>query len=114
MTPTTCLTASCALPTAKSTFDVRTAGTEAGQGTSTAFATCNDINLEGMIAGNYIDGSNVTHGFVRSPFGAIVTFDAPGAGTAAGAPLCGFFLGNCQGTYVSGINLAGDGHWLGQ
>ncbi|MGA7625861.1 MAG: hypothetical protein WCA91_20020 [Candidatus Acidiferrales bacterium] len=88
------------------TFDVRAAGTEAGQGTYD-IATCDGINLEGAIAGNYIDGSNVTHGFVRSPFGAVATFDAPGAGTAAGAPFCGFFIGNCQGTYVTGINLAG-------
>jgi hypothetical protein len=38
----------------------------------------------------------VNHGFVRSPFGAITTFDVPGAGTAAG-----------QGTLPATPNLFG-------
>ena len=38
----------------------------------------------GGITGQYVDSSGVNHGFVRSPFGAITTFDCPGAGTAAG------------------------------
>jgi hypothetical protein len=87
------------------TFDAPGAGTEAGQGTYTG--TCAVINLEGAIAGTYIDASNVSHGFVRALDGKITSFDAPGAGTAAGTPNCGFFNGACQGTYVSGISLAG-------
>jgi hypothetical protein len=59
------------------------------------------------VAGFYLDPSNVYHGYVRARDGSITTFDAPGAGTAAGAAFCGFFSGTCQGTYVSGINLAG-------
>jgi hypothetical protein len=31
----------------------------------------------------YIDANSVNHGFVRNPFGAFATFDAPGAGTGA-------------------------------
>src|ERR1700691_5763045 len=72
------------------TFDAPGAGTANAQGT---FAQ--SIN-EGAIAGFYIDGSGVYHGFVRAAGGTITTFDAPGAGTAAG-----------QGTYAHSINTAG-------
>ena len=33
--------------------------------------------------GQYVDASNVPHGFVRDANGAITTFDVPGAGTGA-------------------------------
>jgi uncharacterized membrane protein len=46
----------------------------------------------GVIAGNYVDGNNLNHGFVRTPDGKITTFDAPGAS---------------QGTYVGNINNFG-------
>src|SRR5437667_337320 len=61
------------------TFDAPGAGTGAFQGT---FAL--DINQAGAIAGETTDASNVSHGFVRAPDGAITTFDAPGAGTGSG------------------------------
>src|SRR5438094_10003647 len=48
---------------------------------------------EGTAAGRYIDGSDVFHGFLRTPEGAITTFDVPGAGTGPG-----------QGTRASNIN----------
>jgi len=57
------------------------------------------IDRAGAIAGQYVGTSDVFHGFVRSPDGAISRFDAPGAGTGAG-----------QGTFVvfgDGINLSG-------
>lgn len=57
------------------------------------------INSKGAIAGQYVDTSEVFHGFLRSPDGVITTFDAPGAGT-----------GPCQGTFITftdGINPAG-------
>jgi hypothetical protein len=63
-------------------FDVPGAGTGAGQGTGTQFGV--SINPAGTIAGTYTDAGNVNHGFVRAPDGTITTFDAPGAGTAAG------------------------------
>src|ERR1022692_1384289 len=66
------------------------AGTSSGQGT-VPFG----ILDEGSILGWYIDSSNVHHGFLRSPAGAITTFDAPGAGTGSG-----------QGTFPQGINSA--------
>ena len=74
-------------------FDAPGAGTAPGQGTSTAQ---NCLNPAGAIAGTYADASNVTHGFVRAPNGAITKFDAPGAGT-------GLF----QGTSAMGINPGG-------
>lgn len=63
------------------------AGTGANQGTTPAAIT--DF---GVIAGNYVDGNNLSHGFVRTPDGNIATFDAPGAS---------------QGTYVGNINNFG-------
>ena len=49
------------------------------QGTDT-----DGLNLEGVIPGPYVDADNVLHGYVRSPDGPIITFDAPGAGTGPG------------------------------
>jgi hypothetical protein len=53
------------------TFDVPGA---AGQGTQ-AYG----LNDSGTITGQYFDANGVAHGFVRTPDGAITTFDAPGA-----------------------------------
>src|SRR4030095_12713806 len=50
------------------TFDAPGAGTGPGQGTSTF-----SINPEGAIAGRYADTSDVLHGFLRTPGGAITT-----------------------------------------
>jgi hypothetical protein len=75
-------------------FDVPDAGTGSGQGT---FPSGNDgVSPAGSIVGDYLDASNVYHGFLRTPDGAFTTFDIPGAGTGSG-----------QGTQVSGINPAG-------
>jgi hypothetical protein len=76
------------------TFDTPGAGTGPGQGTITALVT--GLNPAGAVTGPYLDASNVNHGYVRAPNGAITTFDAPGAGTGPG-----------QGTFVSGINPEG-------
>src|SRR5271154_2392825 len=69
------------------TFDVPAAGTGSNQGTSPS-----SINLEGEITGSYVDASSLAHGFLRSPFGFLTTFDAPG---------------EVNGTYPSSINLEG-------
>jgi len=37
-----------------------------------------------MIVGYYVDSKIVAHGFARSVNGTIITFNDPGAGTAAG------------------------------
>jgi hypothetical protein len=74
-------------------YDVPGGGTGSGQGASTSVIDC--INPAGAIAGENIDASNVMHGYVRAPHGAIATFDAPGAGT-----------GFLQGTFPMGINPA--------
>ena len=44
------------------TFDPPGAGTGPGQGTASSL-----INPAGAIAGAYIDSSNVSHGFLRTP-----------------------------------------------
>ena len=73
------------------TFNAPGAGTGVFQGTYGSA-----VNLFGSITGNYIDSSNVYHGFLRAPNGAITEFDAPGAGTGAG-----------QGTMIDGLNNLG-------
>jgi hypothetical protein len=61
-----------------------------GAGTGTSSATgyslgtkALSINDDGVIAGYYIDASEVYHGFMVSASGTITTFNAPGAGTTA-------------------------------
>jgi len=89
------------------TFDVPTteshgipgAGTGAYQGTR-AYG----INLGGGITGFYTDTSNVAHGFVRAPNGAITTFDVPGAGHTPDPTASNE---NYQGPEPYNINLGG-------
>ena len=60
-------------------FDVPGAGTGPNQGTGCS-GCARPINVFGAVAGFYIDGNNVVHGFLRSPSAEIMTFDVPGAG----------------------------------
>jgi len=57
-----------------------------------------NINNRGTITGNYVDSNNVSHGFLRGPGGEFLTFDAPGASSAAGT---------FNGTFPSSINNGG-------
>jgi hypothetical protein len=83
------------------TLDVPGAGTGAGQGTGLG-----SFNNAGEITGFYADASNVSHSYVRAPDGTITIFDAPGAGSSCiGGP---FIFANCQGTYATSINDAGE------
>ena len=62
----------------------------------------------GAIAGNYIDGNFVNHGFLRAPDGAITSFDAPGTGTGAGQgtiPLSNNNSGAVTGEAIDGGNV---------
>ena len=77
------------------TFEAPGAGTVAGSFEGTQPAS---INLEGTIAGTYIDANSVYHGFLRSPNGTFTTFEAPGADTNPG---------DFNGTYPSNINDSG-------
>lgn len=71
----------------------------AGAGTTSNFGTFpGSINSSGAITGRYIDANRVNHGFLRTPRGDIVMFDAPGAGTDAGLDF---------GTFPESINDAG-------
>jgi uncharacterized membrane protein len=57
------------------------------------------INIEGVIAGYYVDPTNVLHGFLRSPEGKFTSFEAPGADTTAQS---------FNGTVANGINDLGE------
>ena len=56
------------------------------------------INAWGVIAGSYQSADTVFHGFLRSPRGEFITFQAPGADTTAGS---------YNGTYPHSINDLG-------
>jgi hypothetical protein len=77
------------------TFDVPGAGTGQFQGT-----LANAANLEGFIAGAFVDTNYVSHGFVRSPGGKNFVFDAPGEGLQATTPLSINLWGAVTGTFV--------------
>jgi hypothetical protein len=56
-----------------------------------------------VIAGDYVDASDVNHGFIRFKHGATTTFDVPGAGTGAGqgtVPLCNNPVDAITGYYI--------------
>ena len=76
------------------TFDAPGAGTGPGQGTIVFAVSC--LNPAGAITATSVDASNVFHGVLRAPDGAMTVFDAPGAGTGPG-----------QGTLTFGINQGG-------
>jgi hypothetical protein len=85
------------------TFDVQGAGTGSGQGTIPE-----GNNTSGRITGNYIDGSNVNHGFVGIP-GAFTTFDVSGAGTGSGQGTIPFVndpSNGITGYYVDSSNVS--------
>lgn len=67
------------------------------------------INLTGAVTGIYADDNNVMHGFLRTPEGRLIAFDAPGAGDVGGlyfvATPAGTWGG--QGTYPFSINPEG-------
>jgi len=76
-------------------FDAPGAGAVAGSGSGTFPRS---INAAGIITGHYNDANNVNHGFLRSPGGKLITFNAPGADTASGSG---------GGTFPESINDAG-------
>jgi len=80
-----------ARPQWENTISAPGAGTGAGQGT-----WVNTINSLGEVAGWYVDGNNVYHGFISSLRGEITDVNAWPAGTAA-----------YQGTLIEGMNSAG-------
>jgi hypothetical protein len=83
------------------TFDAPGAGAAAGSGFGT-FPT--SISNGGIITGHDVDANNVNHGFLRTPGGEFTTFEAPGAGSAAGSG---------SGTFPNSVNDAGaiTGHY---
>jgi hypothetical protein len=85
--------------------DVRGAGTDTFQGTCACWPIpCfGGINAAGTVTGSYLDGNYVMHGFLRTPDGKIVTFDAPGAGSTPGTSSSTWY----QGTQAAAINSDG-------
>jgi uncharacterized membrane protein len=78
------------------TFDAPGADTTANDFNGTIPTS---INIEGVIAGYYIDSTNVLHGFLRSPEGKFTNFEAPGADTTPQS---------FNGTVANGINDLGE------
>ena len=60
-------------------FEAPDAGTGLYQGTGSPGSSV-ALNQFGAIAGYVIDANSVVHGYLRSPWGEITTFDIPGAG----------------------------------
>jgi hypothetical protein len=91
------------------TYEVPGAGTGPFQGTGCPGCAVG-INASGAIAGIYTDTNNVFHGFLRSPAGDFMKFDAPNAGTGSsqgtGCPSdCAVALndfGDITGDYIDG------------
>lgn len=86
-----------------STFDAPDAGTGPGQETLPE-----SNNNSGTIAGNYIDGSNVNHGFLFGKQGNFTLFDVPGMGTEPGQgtiPLSNNNAGAVTGQAIDGSNV---------
>ena len=87
-------------------FDAPGAGTGPGQGTF-PFNSPQLINPNGASTGFYTDSVGALHGFVRDDNGVITTFDAPGAGTAAGQGTQSFAIspnGEITGFYFDGTD----------
>jgi hypothetical protein len=89
--------------------DAPGAGTGSGQGTGCPGCS-RGLNVFGAIASYYIDGNNVTHGFLRSPEGQFISFDAPGEGPygigcAADCPIGLNDWGAITGFYVDANNV---------
>lgn len=87
-------------------FDAPDAGSTPGLALGTQGG---DINPAGAITGTYADENDLTHGFLRTPQGKLITFDAPGAGKVGGGCFVATPAGTCggQGTYPFSINPEG-------
>ena len=86
------------------TYDAPGTGTGPNQGTIP-----NNINAGGAITGQYIDGSDVNHGFGRAKNGAITMFDVPCAGTGPGQgtiPICNNPMDAITGEYIDSSDVA--------
>ena len=93
-------------------FEAPGAGDGAYQGTGaySFLGTPPGLNNLGATASLFLDGNYVFHGYVRSPQGTFVTFDAPGAsltpgGFAGTVPDCINDLGVVSGFYIDANNV---------
>jgi hypothetical protein len=63
------------------------------------------VSVFGLSTGYWVDSSMIGHGFVRRPNGAILKFDAPGAGAVPTWPNVEL-LSACQKTPLSSATIA--------
>ena len=94
------------------TFDAPGTGTAANEGTGCPSDCPVRLNDAGSVVGTYIDANYVFHGFLRSPRGRVITFDAPGAGTGSyqgtACQFCGLGIndaGAITGSYIDANNV---------
>jgi hypothetical protein len=89
------------------TFDAPLAGTGTYQGTGCPGCSLG-LNDWGGIAGTYIDGNSVSHGYLRSPDGTITSFDPPGSqytGCGSDCPVSLTDWGAITGIYFDASNV---------
>jgi uncharacterized membrane protein len=92
-------------------FEAPGAGTGSYQGTGCRGCSLR-INDSGTIAGTYLDATNVSHAFLRTPEGVFTTVDAPGAGfgsyqgtgCSSDCPIVVNDAGFMAGTYIDANN----------
>jgi len=66
------------------------------------------INSAGVIAGAYLDTSDVYHAYLRAPDGSFTIFDAPGAGTGSHQGTAFYAItaeGTLAGQYIDSNNV---------
>jgi hypothetical protein len=87
-------------PKVFTTIDVSEAGTNSDQGT---FGLV--VNLQGDVAGYFIDPSNIIHGFIRNAAGVITTVDAPAIGETGTEIFAIDASGDTAGFYFDSQNI---------
>jgi hypothetical protein len=94
------------------TYEVPGAGTGLYQGTGCPGCS-RPVNVFGEVASYWIDGDDVVHGYLRSPWGDITTYDVPGEGPNGIGCYADCSMGLNDFGAITGIYLDGNGVYHG-